>query len=752
MEFVYGGYMILRQFKFILVNGVLFFMICSVGCGMYGEVPSVEPTAPVDTKKMSMIQIPVNLATDTAVNKAPVRAASVTSLAEALDFEFLNATTLAPIRLTTSPVVKNISGIGDVVEVAGEFIGVKVLVRIQSRTLPDKVENLYLGKIPDSTMANSTIVSKVEISVATIIATRNLIQKSAGEDTNTRIKALANGSNFSLLDDLTTTTTNLVIKESQFITDAVASGAIKDFDGTDLDGVTTTDKLLDLIGNIKTNTTTLGSVEIAVTARETVYPLVTGISPTTIAKKDVATAVGQITIIGTNFGTDSSRIVVTVLNGDTTVATKTGLDFTLTTTSIKFNILADEIKTTVADYTGKILTVTVKKIIVPGIDEPVLTLSSTLTVTPAAMFSLAITPTSANLVKGTTQQFTATAAYDDSTLVDVTDTVVWTVTSGTISPITRGLYTAPAGETAVTVTAFLAGLTSIARVSVSSSPLTAITVTGAGGVNSVKQGFTLQLVAMGITENDSTFDVTSSTAWSIISGSGTITDSGLLTVSGAGPIIVNGKVIDALNGEVNGQKTIVVDALQSVQITAMKDSVVFSSGGTMKASETLSLAVTGTYSTGSVSLPAATFTVTNGSVIQSVFTPIVPGAALIKTTFAGIQSTPFNVTVSDDPGIRNVRFKRLTAMTAIISWETAYPIALGQILHSKRGSFSDGVDPFSQTITSEGSVVGKNHAVTVTVDTTENLSTGGLGNPGWRCIVGYQLSGYYQSDVVLLEE
>jgi 6-phosphogluconolactonase (cycloisomerase 2 family) len=74
--------------------------------------------------------------------------------------------------------------------------------------------------------------------------------------------------------------------------------------------------------------------------------------------------------------------------------------------------------------------------------------STTLTVTPPALVSIAITPSTAQL--GSTTQLTATGTYTDQSTQDLSDTVAWTVansyvgtisTSGVFSPLRAG-YTA----------------------------------------------------------------------------------------------------------------------------------------------------------------------------------------------------------------------------------------------------------------------------------------------------------------------
>ena len=55
--------------------------------------------------------------------------------------------------------------------------------------------------------------------------------------------------------------------------------------------------------------------------------------------------------------------------------------------------------------------------------------STVLTVTAATLVSIAVTPANPSIAKGTTQQFTATGTYSDSSTANITSSVTWS--SGT---------------------------------------------------------------------------------------------------------------------------------------------------------------------------------------------------------------------------------------------------------------------------------------------------------------------------------
>src|SRR5205823_6619706 len=67
--------------------------------------------------------------------------------------------------------------------------------------------------------------------------------------------------------------------------------------------------------------------------------------------------------------------------------------------------------------------------------------STTLTVTAPTLTSIAVTPANPSIVKGATQQFTATGSYSDSTTQNLTSQVTWssgTPATATITPAEIG--------------------------------------------------------------------------------------------------------------------------------------------------------------------------------------------------------------------------------------------------------------------------------------------------------------------------
>lgn len=92
--------------------------------------------------------------------------------------------------------------------------------------------------------------------------------------------------------------------------------------------------------------------------------------------------------------------------------------------------------------------------------------TSTLTVSPATLSSLAITPNPISLAKGASQQLTATGTYSDTTTRDLTGVATWLSSAATVAAVSnangsRGLLTA-VGSGSSSVTAAFQGVTSAA--------------------------------------------------------------------------------------------------------------------------------------------------------------------------------------------------------------------------------------------------------------------------------------------------
>lgn len=146
--------------------------------------------------------------------------------------------------------------------------------------------------------------------------------------------------------------------------------------------------------------------------------------------------------------------------------------------------------------------------------------SAQITVTAATLSRIDVTPASVQLIKGRSQQLSASAVFTDGTSQDVTSQATWSsadASSVTVSNSSgsQGLATAvgsPANGQPVAVSASFSGLSGSASVGVTAAVVTQIQVTPASA--SVPRGLTQAYSATATLSDGSTQDVTTAAIWS----------------------------------------------------------------------------------------------------------------------------------------------------------------------------------------------------------------------------------------------
>lgn len=143
------------------------------------------------------------------------------------------------------------------------------------------------------------------------------------------------------------------------------------------------------------------------------------------------------------------------------------------------------------------------------------TAQTMLTVTPAVLSSVEVTPSSPQVPRGTTQQFVATAVFSDSSTQDVTANATWSSSASAIAAISnadgsRGLAAANA-EGMTTISAAFSSVTGSTTMTVTPASVTAINVTPSNP--SLPLGFNQAFTATGSLSDGGTRDVTNSVTW-----------------------------------------------------------------------------------------------------------------------------------------------------------------------------------------------------------------------------------------------
>jgi hypothetical protein len=210
--------------------------------------------------------------------------------------------------------------------------------------------------------------------------------------------------------------------------------------------------------------------------------------------------------------------------------------------------------------------------------------NTNVTVSPASVVSLQISPASPTVPLGGTQQFSATGTYSDGTTFDVTASTTWSSSdTGVVSVTSAGLATAASlGQT--TLSATIGAVQASTNVTVGPPVVASISVVPATA--SVPIGATQQFSANGVYTDGSVRDVTSLATWTS-SPEASVNNSGL-----ASGVLSGAAQITAAMGQVSGSATLTVtsDTLSSISINPDMPSIPI--GGNVQ------FTVTGTWTNG----------------------------------------------------------------------------------------------------------------------------------------------------------
>jgi uncharacterized protein YjdB len=261
--------------------------------------------------------------------------------------------------------------------------------------------------------------------------------------------------------------------------------------------------------------------------------------------------------------------------------------------------------------------------------------SATLTVTTAVLTSIAVTPATASVAAGYTQQFTATGTYSNGTTQNLTTSGSWTSSNTSVATVKihTGLATALTPGT-ITITATSGTISGSATLTVTAAVLTSIAVTPATA--SVAAGKTQQFTATGTYSNGTTQNLTSSVIWtSSATSTATINSGGLATALTTGTA-----TITAASGTISGSATLKVTAAVLVSIAVTPTTASVAAGYTQQ------FTATGTYSNGTTQnlTTSGSWTSSNASVATikihtGLATTLDPGTSTITATSGTISGS-----------------------------------------------------------------------------------------------------------------
>jgi len=269
--------------------------------------------------------------------------------------------------------------------------------------------------------------------------------------------------------------------------------------------------------------------------------------------------------------------------------------------------------------------------------------SAALTVTSATLTSLSISPSSASIASGGSQQFTATGTFSDGSTQNVTNSVAWSSAPVSVATITSGGLATGAGAGTATISASSGSINSSATLTIGSATLVSVAVTPASP--SFALGTTLPLSATGTYSDGSTLNLTAAATWSTANSSvATVNHQGV-----AGSVAAGSTSITATLGSVSGSTTVTVTSASLVSMAVTPAIPAFPSGATQQ------FAATGTFSDGTTqnitpvvewsSGTPAVATISNAAATPGLAATVAQGSSTITATLDSVTgSTALTVT------------------------------------------------------------------------------------------------------------
>jgi hypothetical protein len=334
------------------------------------------------------------------------------------------------------------------------------------------------------------------------------------------------------------------------------------------------------------------------------------------------------------------------------------------------------------------------------------------TVTDAALASIAVTPAGPTVVKGTTRQLTATGTFTDGSTADLTTTVTWSSGSGN-APVSnlagsKGVVTGSGVGGPVAITATLRGISGNTGVSVTTATLVRVDVTPVEPVLPI--GAVQAMVATAVYSDGTTQDVSATAVWTSSAPS-------IATVNASGsvnPLALGGTTVTATFGGRSGNT--VVDVIDA-RLTAI---TVTPTGVNLPVGATRAYTATGTYTDGvarditsrvtwSSSVPGRA-TVSNAAGSRGVATAIAGGAVTVTATLEGVSgSTGLTVSAATLVSIAITPFQPILPKGSVFQMTATGTYTDGStadITGTAAWSSSSGNATVSNTSGSKGRVTG----------------------------------------------
>ena len=270
----------------------------------------------------------------------------------------------------------------------------------------------------------------------------------------------------------------------------------------------------------------------------------------------------------------------------------------------------------------------------------------TINVSGAILSSIEITPLTQSIAAGTSQAFSATGIYTDTSFHDITDLVTWDSSNKTIASISNTpgnkgqLSSLLSGQT--NISASLGTVSATNLLTVTNAVLTSIDITP--NASEISNGFTQTYAAIAHYSDGSTNDVTDQAIWSTSNLSIANSNNSVIQSLQTGDVTVSANI-----GDIFGFASLSINSavLQSISIDQLDVSIAkgtqfeFTATGHYSDSSTKDLT---NYVTWSSSSPLIA-TIQNTTNASGITQGISEGQSLIKASYANISNST-NLTVT----------------------------------------------------------------------------------------------------------
>jgi hypothetical protein len=298
--------------------------------------------------------------------------------------------------------------------------------------------------------------------------------------------------------------------------------------------------------------------------------------------------------------------------------------------------------------------------------------SAAITVGPAALVSIAVSPNQVSLPVGEAQQLTATGTFTDGTTQDLTQSATWISSlPATATVSAAGSAVAKAVGTA-TISATSGSVTGTANVVVTPAVVVGLNIVPA--TLSLPLGSSSQLQAMATMSDGSTQNMTTSVTWSS-------TPSTVAAVNAQGSVTAAGKGAAQLSVAyqgITGSASITVGppALVSIAISPTPSS--------LPAGETQQFAATGTFTDGSTQDLTSSATWSSSAPTIATISPAGLASALL------VGSTTITAVSGTIQGTTTLTVTPAVLVSIAVSPVTPSIIAANTQVFTAKGTYSDG--------------------------------------------------------------